>query len=135
MKKHLQAAYNIAVWIACALAVALYPFRLVRKLFARSVVSLWAGTPIITMATNSRAERLLGVNAKSLVFTTFYITDAFDYNLSRFTAIPLLGRLVQLLVFVWACITVGRLHFYCSRGILPSRGAFTFDFRELYVYR
>jgi glycosyltransferase involved in cell wall biosynthesis len=87
------------------------------------------------MATNARAERLLGVNAKSLVFSTYYITDNFDYNLSRLVAIPLIGRLVPLVVFLWACVTVDRLHFYCDRGILPSRGKFTFDFRELYVYR
>jgi len=135
LKKLLRAAFDTAVWITCGTVLALYPVRLLGRLFTGRVVSLWAGTPIITMATNARAERLLGVNAKSLVFTTFYITDAFDYNLSRFTAIPLLGRLVPLLVFIWACITVDRLHFYCSRGILPSRGAFTFDFRELYVYR
>lgn len=126
---------DLAVWATCGLAFALYPLRWARRVFTRRVVSLWAGTPIITMATNARAEGLLGVDAKSLVFSTYYITDAFDYNLSRFSAIPLVGRLVPLLVLLWACVTVDRLHFYCDRGILPSRKRFTFDLRELYVYR
>jgi len=126
---------DVAIWVACMIAVAIFPLRLLLALFPRRRVSLWAGTPIITMATKARAERLLGVNAKSLVFTTYYITNAFDLNLSRFSAIPLIGRLVPLIVFLWACVTVDRLHFYCDRGILPSRKPFTLDIRELYVYR
>ena len=126
---------DLVVWITCGVVLALYPLRLCLKLFKPRVVSIWAGTPIITMATNARAECLLGVDAKSLVFSTYYLTNSFDYNLSRITAIPVFGRLVPLAVFLWACVTVDRLHFYCDRGILPSKARFTFDVRELYVYR
>jgi hypothetical protein len=135
LKSLSRSAFGIAVWIACGLAIAVYPLRLLRKLFSRRTFSLWTGTPILTMATNCRAERLLGVDARSLVFSTYYITDAFDYNLSRATAIPVLGRLLPLPVFIWACIAVDRFHFYCDRGILPPSLPFTFDFRELHVYR
>ena len=132
----LRAAFDVAVWIACGVAVALYPIRQLRRLLARGGgVSLWTGTPILTIATNARAERLLGVNAKSLVFSTYYITDAFDWNLSRLSAIPVLGRLLPLVVFLWACVAVDRLHAFCDRAILPSRKPFTLDVRELYVYR
>jgi glycosyltransferase involved in cell wall biosynthesis len=128
-------AFDVAVWMACAIALVLWPLRLARKLLRRRVFSLWSGTPIITMATNCRAERLLGVDAKSLVFTTYFITDAFDYNLSRAASLPLIGRFLPVAVFLWACVVADRLHFYCDRGILPSRRPFTFDFRELRVYR
>ena len=121
--------------VACGIAVLLWPLRFVRRTMARRVSSLWTGTPIITMAGNCRAERMLGVNARSLVFQTYYLTDAFDYDLSRWSAIPVLGRLVPLAVFLWACVFCDRIHAYCDRGILPSRGRFTFDFRELRVYR
>lgn len=134
-RKAVQVVFDTAVWVACALALLLLPLRLLRKLATRRIVSLWTGTPIITMGTNARAERLLGVNARSLVFNTYYVTKAFDYNLSRWAGLPVVGRWVPLLVFMWACIAVDRLHFYCDRGILPSRRPFTFDFRELYVYR
>ena len=123
------------MWAACVVALALWPLRLARRVLARRVSSLWTGTPIITMATNCRAERMLGVNARSLVFRTYYVTDAFDYDLSRWSAIPVLGRLAPLAVFLWACVFCDRIHAYCDRGILPSRGRFTFDFRELRVYR
>ena len=130
-----RGAFEVAVWIAFALALALWPLRLARKLLRRRVFSLWSGTPIITMATNCRAERLLGVDAKSLVFTTYFITDAFDYNLSKVASIRVIGRFLPIPVFLWACVVADRLHFYCDRGILPSRRPFTFDFRELRIYR
>jgi glycosyltransferase involved in cell wall biosynthesis len=87
------------------------------------------------MATNARAERLLGVDARSIVQHTYFITDAFDFNLSRIARVPLLGRLVPLFLMIWAAVYADRLHFYCDRGFLPSRALFTFDFRELRVYR
>ena len=130
-----RGAFDAAVWLACAMALLLWPVRVARRLFRRRLFSLWSGTPIITMATNCRAERLLGVDAKSLVFTTYFITDVFDYNLSKASSIPLIGRLLPISVFLWACLRADRLHFYCDRGILPSRRPFTFDFRELQVYR
>lgn len=124
------------MFFACALVVLLSPLRYLRKLKSSKMInSLWAGTPIINMANNAKAERLLGINARSLVYTTYFITDAFDYNLSKWSAVPVLGRLIPLGVFMWACLWFDRLHFYCDRGLLPSRGLFTFDFRELYIYR
>lgn len=135
LKSLARGAKSIAVWAACGCAVGLSPLRWGRRLLTSRIVSLWAGTPIITMATNARAEALLGVRAKSLVFETYYLTDAFDYNLSRLSAVPVFGRLVPLVVLLWVAVAVDRLHFYCDRGILPSRDRFTFDARELLVYR
>jgi len=131
----LSAIFDLSIWVACALALILLPFRLLRRTISSQIFSLWTGTPIITMASNCRAERMLGVRARSLVFNSYYITDAFDYNFSRIGAIPVLGRFFTVLVFLWACVAADRLHFYCDRGILPSRGAFTFDFRELQLYK
>lgn len=130
-------AFDCALAGACVVAVlVVWPLRYIRRvLHGEKPNSLWAGTPIINMATNAKAERLLGVNARSLVYTTYFITDAFDYDLSAWTRIPIIGRLVPLFVFLWACYFADRLHFYCDRGILPSRGHFAFDYTELYVYR
>jgi glycosyltransferase involved in cell wall biosynthesis len=128
--------FDAALGVACLLAIIFWPARYLRRWISADIPnSLWVGTPIINMATNAKAERILGVNAKSLVYTTYFITEAFDYDLSKWTRIPLLGRVVPLMVFVWACVVVDRLHFYCDRGILPSRGHFGFDYVELYIYR
>lgn len=130
-------AFDCALAVACVVViVVVWPLRYVRhKVSGSQLNSLWAGTPIINMATNAKAERLLGVNAKSLVYTTYFITDAFDHDLSAWTRIPLIGRVVPLFVFIWACFFADRFHFYCDRGILPCRGHFAFDYTELYVYR
>jgi hypothetical protein len=97
--------------------------------------SLWAGTPILNMAVNARAERLLGVQADSLVFSTYFITNQFDYNLSRWTRVPLLRVLVPHAVLLWACVRYQRFHLYCDRGILPPRRPFEFRPEELRLLR
>jgi len=135
VKRVLRWALDGAIWVACGAALLAWPLRLARRALTRRVRSLWTGTPIITMVSNCRAERMLGVDARSLVFHTYYVTDAFDHDLSRWSAVPLLGRLVPLAVFVWACVCCDRIHAYCDRGILPSSKRFVFDFRELRVYR
>jgi hypothetical protein len=134
LKSVRRAAFETAFFAARALALALYPVRTARRLLFRHTRSLWSGTPILTMPIKCRAERMLGVDARTLVFSTYYITDAFDYDLSRLSAVPVLGRLLPLAVFVWACVMMDRLHFYCDRGIIPS-GERIINFRELAVYR
>jgi glycosyltransferase involved in cell wall biosynthesis len=127
---------NVVVNIFCILVLVFSPIRFIRRLIIHQKKrSIWAGTPIITMSINSRAERLLGINSKSLVYNTYFITDAFDYNFSRWSSVPILGKLLPLFVFIWACLVVDILHFYCDRGLLLPRAAFKFDFRELYIYR
>jgi hypothetical protein len=135
IRSFLRGIFDILTGCVCFAGVLLLPLRALRKLLFGRGISLWAGTPIITIATNCRAERLLGVDARSLVFSTYYITDAFDYNLSRYYAYPVIRRLVPLIVFLWVCIIADRLHFFCDHGILPSREKFTFDFRELRAYK
>jgi hypothetical protein len=107
------------------------PFRWLRKGATRSV---WTGAPIITVAINARAEALLGVDARSLVTRTFFITGAFDYNLSRWSEVPLLGRLVPYAAFLWLCATADRVHAYCDGGVLPSVRRSTFNAFELRAY-
>ena len=124
--------------VECAAALALLilaPARLLRRLFeVGPVFSLWTGTPIVTLGRNAKAERLLGCDSRSLVTHTYYITQEFDYDLSRLRSIPLLGLLVPLGIFVWACVVADRLHFFCDRGILPPRRSFTFNAFELWAY-
>lgn len=136
MKSIRWVVYDSLVIVVCGIALALMPLRYIRRIIpGRKTHSLWAGTPIINMAINAKAEKLLGVDSRSLVYNTYYVTEAFDYNLSRYQSLPLIGKLLPLVVFAWACFSIDRLHFYCDRGLLPSRRPFTFDYRELFVYR
>jgi glycosyltransferase involved in cell wall biosynthesis len=136
MKNFLKVLYAALFLPAILLAIFTVPLRILRKVtVSKEVRSLWAGSPIITMALKAKSERLLGINSKSLVYSTFYITSAFDYNLSRWYSIPALGKLLPFVVFLWACVFTDRLHFYCNRGLIPSIKPFAFNFPELYVYR
>ena len=128
--------FDAAAFGACGIALALSFLRPLRKLVRRGrTFSLWAGTPIVNMSTNAKAEQLLGGESRTLVYETYFLTSAFDFDLSRWSRIPVFGRLLPLAVFIWACVVADRLHFFCDRGLLPSRGWLTFDFRELHVYR
>ena len=82
---------------------------------------LWAPTPILTISTNSKAERLLGYDSQTLVYHTYYLTENFDYNLERFFVIPFLGVFVSWFVFLWALTKYDLFHFFFDRGLLPAR--------------
>ena len=91
--------------------------------------------PILNMAVNARAERLLGVEADSLVYDTYFITDQFTYNLRRWSRWRLASWALPYLVFVWACRRYQRFHFYCNRGLLNPESTFTFRPEELRMLR
>jgi glycosyltransferase involved in cell wall biosynthesis len=94
--------------------------------------SLWTGTPIINMAVSARAERLIGVEADSLVLSSYFVTDEFTLNLSRWNRGPLLWKriLLPFAVLMWACGRYQRFHLFCDRGLLPTRD-FHFNDSEL----
>lgn len=95
--------------------------------------SLWAGTPILTLPVCARSEQLLGVQADSLVYFTYFITNEFTYNLSRWFRGPWWWNNIVLpyAVFVWACIRYQRFHFFCDRGLLPNEYQIAFNEHEL----
>ena len=97
--------------------------------------SLWAGDPILTLAVNARAERLLGVEADSLVYDTYFISGRFTYNLHRWSRLPLVRSVLPYLVFLWACRRYQRFHFYCNAGLLGSGGCGEFPAEELQMLR
>jgi glycosyltransferase involved in cell wall biosynthesis len=136
MKEILLGLYGTLFFLVCVFSILLAPLRLIRKQIPRRKIrSLWTGSPIITLALKAKAERLLGINAKSLVYSTYLISSDFDYNLSQWYSIPVLGKLVPFIVFLWACLFVDRLHFYCDRGLIPAIKPYRFNFSELYIYR
>lgn len=137
IKRLLQPLYLTAsFFIALVGLVFAPPFRLIRRSFNKQFNSLWAGTPILTLPLKARAEAMLGVNAKSLVYVSYGIAKGgFDIHLGRWVCIPVLGRLVPLLTFLYACVTQDRLHFFCDRGLLPVHKLFEINWFELAVYR
>lgn len=97
--------------------------------------SVWTGVPILNMTVNARCEAMLGVDARSLVTSTFFISRAFDHNLSWWSALPIIGRLVPYGAFLWVCTTADRVHAFCDGGVLPPLRRSTFNALELHAYR
>lgn len=91
--------------------------------------SLWAGTPILTLPVKAQAERLLGVQADTLVYETYYLTSEFRYDLSRWNRGPGVWRslMLPLLVLLWAACRYQRFHYFCNRGLLVGE---RFEVRE-----
>lgn len=115
--------------------IVVMPLRLLMRQFDAGQVSYWTGTPIITLALKARAERMLGVRARSLVTNEFYVTSDFDVNLSRWRSLPVVGLLVPFAAFVWVCVSAKRVHAYHDRGVLPPRSEYEFNPFEITVYR
>ena len=97
--------------------------------------SIWTGAPIITMPLNAAVEGRLGFDSKTIVRSTYFITDSFDLNIfakaqkNRFFAF-----LLTYLVFAWICLTADRVHAYVDGGLLVSRRRFCFSRLELFFY-
>lgn len=106
-----------------------------RRRIGASVRSLWSGAPIISIIANARAERFLGVEAYTIVFNTYYITDAFDYDLSRYSKNRVVRIFLQYMVFLWACFHFDRFHFFIDYGLLPQLESKKFNKYELLVYK
>lgn len=136
IKSRLKGVYFFLLPVVCLITLYLAkPLRLLRRRVYKQVNSLWAGTPILTLPIKAKAERLLGVSAKSLVFGTYGIAEhGFDVNLHRFARIPILGIFVYWAVFFYAAVFQDRLHFFCDQTLLPSNGR-CLNQCELDVYR
>ena len=127
--------YSVFQIIAVIVIVLLLPLRFLRKIiFPRQFFSLWTGRPIINMGINAKAERLLGIRARSLVIKPYYVTNVFDYVLTPWSKLWLIKELLPLMVFGWICLCADRVHLYCN-GLLPAQHRHTFNATELFLYR
>lgn len=97
--------------------------------------SVWGTTPILSICNNSKAESLLGIESDTLVFSSYFITDRFNYNFEKFCKNKLAKILARVLVFPWALFKYDAFHFFCDRGILPTRGWNGINLIELFILR
>lgn len=122
--------------VLASLLLLLLPLRiLVQSILRHSAYSVWCGQPIIAMAASCRAERLLGVRSVSVVTHTYFVTQAFDYDVSKISQNRLFRYLSSWLLLIWILLFAKRVHTYCDGGILASTRPFEFNPRELFLYR
>lgn len=133
----LKRLYVVVSWLSVALAYCLAPpLRFARRRLTIRKNSLWAGTPILTLPLKARAESLLGIRARSLVYQSYGISrGGFDIHLGAWRRIPIIGKLVPHLTFLYACVFQDRLHFFCDHALLPVHRPFQINVFELAVYK
>lgn len=91
--------------------------------------SCWGVTPIVNMRSGVEADRLLGVEAESLVFTHYHITSDFDLNFKEVEAALIAERYdlihpFRRLVLAWALLRYDVFHLYNDAGITALIGGY-----------
>lgn len=89
---------------------------LFRKFFGLKPSIVWGPTPILNIAVNSQVDRGLGYPSETVVYTTYFITKAFDHDLSHLTKHPVWARVYPHLVFIWASLRYDIFHYYYDNG-------------------
>jgi len=93
-----------------------------RKWIGRRPKIIWGPVPILTIVSNSQAERELGYHSRTLVYSTYYLLNNFDYNLEKWVRIRMVRPIVEWWVFLWALVGFDIFHFFFDRGFLNPHG-------------
>jgi glycosyltransferase involved in cell wall biosynthesis len=86
----------------------------------KRIRSVWGTTPILSINRTSKADKLLGIDSDTLVFATYYTTNEFTRNFSKYCRNKVMKGLVRVAVFLWALRRYDIFHYFCDRGILPT---------------
>ena len=124
---------SMLVFVSCGL-LPLWLLQSIKLPRRHSSRSIWAGTPILTLPVLAQGERMLGVDSSTLVYETYFLSDTFDYNFSRWFATPIVRLTFPYAIFLWACWKFQRFHFFCDTGLLPRFGTRRFSLYELRAY-
>jgi hypothetical protein len=106
-----------------------------RSLSSGPIRSLWAGQAIHTLASNAEAERTQGVAADSLVYKRYATRADFTFDLTRWTRLPVLGKVLPYFVLAWSLRRYERFHFFYNRGLLAQVEPGRFNVDELVLLR
>jgi hypothetical protein len=87
--------------------------------------SMWGTTPIVSIRAGVAADRRLGIEAESVVLTTYYVTSDFDINLTEHVAAVRadgaeLENGFYWAVLIWALLSFDNFFYFYDRGILPA---------------
>lgn len=99
-------------------------------------ISIWTGTPILTIPNKIKSERLLGFNSYSLVRYTSHLSHDFDFILSKYAKGNRFyyGALI-LFSYISVAILAKQVHAFFDAGIIPSGKFRQFNSVELFTYK
>jgi hypothetical protein len=127
-----------------AVIILFLPFLVILRIAAQgmlritgcSPISLWTGTPILTIPNKIKSERLLGFNSYSLVRSTSYLSHDFDFTLSKYAkGNRIYYGVLILFSYISAAILAKQIHAFFDAGILPSGKFRQFNTVELFTYK
>lgn len=99
-------------------------------------ISVWSGAPIICMAKNCKAERLIGFNSFTVVRSTYFITNDFDFVISDLANRKKIREAILVIIsFFIVCVFTKQVHAYVDGGLLPSNERRSFNKFELIYYK
>jgi len=102
--------------------------RLVKKtLLDKKPRIIYGPYPIIHVSIDNKGDRALGYISDSLVYSTFYFTKDFTFNLDRYFKNPLISPLMPYLVFLWASVKYDIFQFYYRGGLLLKRPGYQLE--------
>jgi len=114
----------------------LYPIiKLIKSYILKNKISIWTGAPIINLAINAKAERLLGIQSYSLVSNVYFISEKFDFVLSKFCKYKIIIFFLRYLSCFLICIFASKVHAYVDGGILPQKKFRSFNDFEIRLYK
>src|SRR6185503_2415362 len=91
--------------------------------------SLWGTSPILNIVPAAQADRLLGVEAETVVITAYHITRDFDVVLKEqqewvYGTAPELHGAYFWMVFLWALVSYDVFFYFNDRGLLLPTGGY-----------
>lgn len=106
------------------------------KIVGCAPISIWTGTPILTIPNKIKSERLLGFNSYSLVRYTSHLSNDFDFILSRYAKGNCFyyGALI-LFSYISVAMLAKQVHAFFDSGIVPSEKFRQFNTVELFTYK
>jgi hypothetical protein len=108
-------------------------FRFFKKL---SNVSIWTGQPIITLAKKCKIECRLGFRSISIVRTSYFITNEFDFIIDQIASKnKFVVFILEYISFFVICCIARQVHTYFDGGILRQTTRGKFNDLELQAYR
>lgn len=125
VKKHstrliaLTQKYGFLVTFGIAILVFVPASRL--RVFFKTILNcgpsiVWGPTPIMNIAHNAELDRTLGYRSETLVYSTYYITNAFDHNLARLVEDANSRYLLPHLTFLNCLWRYDIFHYYYDWG-------------------
>lgn len=138
MRFYLLKFFNL---IFSAIFVFLYPFiwifrKIIDLLFSFKKLSIWTGVPIFNLINKCKVERKLGFRSISIVRTSYYIGDEFDFVLDQISfKNKFLSVIIEYISFFIICLTAKQVHAYFDGGILRQVKRGYFNPLELFAYK